>query len=162
MLPPRAHSSHSPRHQSSGTTCSTDHSAPILPCKQEKILKQEGLQFNAWRQVPVDEAVVGKFAKATEPYIEQVMIGANGATGDDFERKLYIARKLIEKARSRTCQRRLLPISHLPLLLHTDSPQHGGPALPLLNPLPASPLLDRSRGWTRTSRTCTSAQCLAA
>lgn len=50
--------------------------------------------------MPVDESVVGKFAKATEPFIEQVMVGAEGAQGDELERKLYIARKLIEKARA--------------------------------------------------------------
>eukprot|EP00227_Mantoniella_beaufortii_P014044 CAMPEP_0197590982 /NCGR_PEP_ID=MMETSP1326-20131121/12420_1 /TAXON_ID=1155430 /ORGANISM="Genus nov. species nov., Strain RCC2288" /LENGTH=1645 /DNA_ID=CAMNT_0043156305 /DNA_START=169 /DNA_END=5106 /DNA_ORIENTATION=+ len=62
----------------------------------EKSIAAEGLKVLGWRDVPVNKAVVGRMAAATEPTIVMVMV--NGAAGDELERKLYLARKTAEKA----------------------------------------------------------------
>ena len=67
--------------------------------KSREILNEcveaEGLTVLGWREVPVNKAVVGRMAKATEPVIEQILVA--GAEEDDLERKLFVARKLAEK-----------------------------------------------------------------
>ena len=67
--------------------------------KSREILNEcveaEGLTVLGWREVPVNKNVVGRMAKATEPVIEQILVG--GAKEDDLERKLFVARKLAEK-----------------------------------------------------------------
>jgi glutamate synthase (ferredoxin) len=48
----------------------------------EEVLAKEGLKLLAWRQVPVRHEVVGRFAKATQPRIWQVLVeGKAGMTG---------------------------------------------------------------------------------
>lgn len=63
-----------------------------------EIIKSEQQTLLGWRKVPVDNSDIGKTARETEPVIEQVFIGRNKAISEllDFERKLYIIRKLIE------------------------------------------------------------------
>ena len=53
-----------------------------------------------WRDVPVDDAFVGVMAGAAAPRIRQVFVGAGDELPDQlaFERKLYVIRRLIEKA----------------------------------------------------------------
>lgn len=66
----------------------------------EDVVKKEGLTVLGWRDVPVDKEVVGRLAKQTEPRIKQVFVsGKPGQTGDELERELFIARKLVEKAK---------------------------------------------------------------
>ncbi len=62
----------------------------------EDIIAEHGQQCLGWRQVPVnpESANVGPAARAAEPCIMQLFIGAaDGLEGDDFERQLYIIRK---------------------------------------------------------------------
>jgi len=67
----------------------------------ESTLAQEGLKLLGYRKVPVKTEVVGRFAKATQPRILQVFVeGKPGQTGDDLERELFIARKLVERAKA--------------------------------------------------------------
>ncbi|MDD5692132.1 MAG: glutamate synthase large subunit [Candidatus Omnitrophica bacterium] len=69
-------------------------------CKKtfEKIIKEENQSVLGWREVPVDNSGIGKTAQDTEPVIEQVFVGRGRSlnTELDFERKLYIIRKLVE------------------------------------------------------------------
>ena len=76
-------------------------------CKNifEKILSENNLKLLGWRKVPVDDSQIGEYAKKTEPSIEQPFIIMGNrqdhmktASTDElrFERKLYLARKLIE------------------------------------------------------------------
>ncbi len=71
-------------------------------CKElsEKIIKDEGQYLLGWRSVPTDDSDIGKGAKATQPFFEQVFIGRNKnlLTDLDFERKLYVIRKQIENS----------------------------------------------------------------
>jgi glutamate synthase (NADPH) large chain len=59
-----------------------------------------GYEIYGWRQVPIDTSVIGSKAAASRPEIEQVLIHNpdSGETQADFERKLYIIRRRIEKA----------------------------------------------------------------
>ena len=62
----------------------------------EKIITEHGQICLGWRDVPVctEEANVGPAARAAEPNIKQLFIGASeGFEGDDFERQLYMIRK---------------------------------------------------------------------
>ncbi|AQS59208.1 glutamate synthase large subunit [Desulforamulus ferrireducens] len=71
-------------------------------CQQkiEQIIAEEGQSLLGWRKVPVNDTGLGKTAALTQPAIFQVFIGAQPhLEGLDFERKLYVIRKLAEKER---------------------------------------------------------------
>ncbi|HET9074561.1 MAG TPA: glutamate synthase large subunit [Solirubrobacteraceae bacterium] len=65
----------------------------------ERIILEEGQSVLWWRDVPVNDAHVGEIARASAPFIRQVLIGAATDIADQnaFERKLYVIRRLIEK-----------------------------------------------------------------
>ena len=66
-------------------------------CKREieRAIKNEGQHLLGWREVPVDDSTIGNTARATQPVIRQVFVGAGRGSldRDAFERKLYIIRK---------------------------------------------------------------------
>ncbi|HMJ01577.1 MAG TPA: glutamate synthase central domain-containing protein, partial [Conexibacter sp.] len=66
----------------------------------ERIVGEEGQHVLAWRDVPVDDVHVGIVAGRAAPRIRHLLIGASDelADQDAFERKLYVIRRLIEKA----------------------------------------------------------------
>ncbi|HEX2950857.1 MAG TPA: glutamate synthase subunit alpha, partial [Armatimonadota bacterium] len=66
----------------------------------EEIVTNEGQTILGWRTVPTDNSSLGETAKASEPFFRQVFIGRSAAIKDDlaFERKLYVIRRLAEKA----------------------------------------------------------------
>src|SRR4051795_1172350 len=65
----------------------------------ERTIHCEDLELLGWRDVPVDSSVPGPSALAVEPAIRQVIVGAPESPGRDrFERKLYVTRRIIEKA----------------------------------------------------------------
>jgi glutamate synthase (ferredoxin) len=69
----------------------------LICMELESIIHQEGQRLLGWREPPTDSSLVGPTARASEPHIRQVFIGA--ATGLDaatFERRLYVIRKRIE------------------------------------------------------------------
>ena len=65
----------------------------------EEIVESEGQKVLGWREVPIDESIIGKVAKASRPRIMQVFIKKNRnlKAPMDFERKLYVIRRLAEK-----------------------------------------------------------------
>ncbi len=64
----------------------------------ESVVEQEGLAIFGWRTVPVKPEVLGVQAREFQPHIEQVLVSSpDGLTGDDLERKLYIARSRVGK-----------------------------------------------------------------
>eukprot|EP00200_Dunaliella_tertiolecta_P000313 CAMPEP_0202365904 /NCGR_PEP_ID=MMETSP1126-20121109/16736_1 /ASSEMBLY_ACC=CAM_ASM_000457 /TAXON_ID=3047 /ORGANISM="Dunaliella tertiolecta, Strain CCMP1320" /LENGTH=1645 /DNA_ID=CAMNT_0048960861 /DNA_START=31 /DNA_END=4971 /DNA_ORIENTATION=+ len=66
----------------------------------EANIAKEGMQLLGWRQVPVKHEVVGRFAKATQPRVWQVMVGGKpGVVGDELERELFVLRKAVEAER---------------------------------------------------------------
>ncbi|MCQ1058923.1 glutamate synthase large subunit [Photobacterium sp. ZSDE20] len=61
-------------------------------------LAKETLSLAGWRQVPINSQVLGPIATETLPNIEQVFINAPaGWKPRDIDRRLYIARRRIEK-----------------------------------------------------------------
>ena len=64
------------------------------------IVDEEGQRLLGWREVPTDDHMIGASALAVEPHITQVFVGGGPAVRDHahFERKLYVIRKLFEKA----------------------------------------------------------------
>lgn len=65
----------------------------------ERIVRKEGLSILGWRDVPVDESLIGSMAKTICPHFLQVFIKRDPSlqTTMDFERKLYVIRKIAEK-----------------------------------------------------------------
>ena len=71
----------------------------------EEVVREEGQVVLGWREVPVDGTKVGKEAAAIRPWMIQILIGKGPdvTNNREFERKLYIIRKLAEK--------RIIPLS---------------------------------------------------
>jgi glutamate synthase (NADPH/NADH) large chain len=72
---------------------------PRLQCEGilERIVREEGLSLLGWRDMPVFASAIGRVARASQPYIQQIFIGRpTGLDEDAFERKLYIVRKQAE------------------------------------------------------------------
>ncbi len=65
-----------------------------------KAIAAEGLQLLGWREVPVDSSDLGESIKAGEPLHRQIFVGKGKASDDKeaFERKLFLARKVISNA----------------------------------------------------------------
>src|ERR1022692_3926166 len=65
----------------------------------EKIITEEGLTVLGWRDTPINGNSIGRVARASQPYIEQIFIrNAPGMDQDALERKLYVVRKRVESA----------------------------------------------------------------
>jgi glutamate synthase domain-containing protein 2/glutamate synthase domain-containing protein 1/glutamate synthase domain-containing protein 3 len=60
-------------------------------------LEKNGLSVLGWRDVPSDNGCLGDIALGSEPVVRQVFIGGGDLQGEALERRLYIARKVIEK-----------------------------------------------------------------
>ena len=73
--------------------------------KIEATICAEGYDILAWRDVPTNVDAIGHDARAVMPRIRQVFVtaeGANGKDDPDFERRLYILRRQIEKTTAKT------------------------------------------------------------
>ncbi len=70
------------------------------PCEMlvEKVIAEERARFLGWRDVPVKSEAIGTVARRTEPVIRQVFIARDILNEGQFERKLYVIRKRVEKA----------------------------------------------------------------
>ena len=64
----------------------------------ERHLKEQGLQILGWRNVPVNETILGEIAAKTQPFISQIFIGKSSKKQTDFQFniKLFTARKKTE------------------------------------------------------------------
>jgi glutamate synthase (NADPH/NADH) large chain len=64
----------------------------------EEEIGAETLSIAGWRQVPVDPSVLGDIARSTLPLIMQVFVNGQYGWGPrDFERRLFMVRRRIEK-----------------------------------------------------------------
>ena len=70
----------------------------------EIIVEKEGMKFLGWREVPIKPQILGERAIACMPSIMQCFIKrpANVKKGLDFDRKLYIARRIFEQSNDNT------------------------------------------------------------
>jgi glutamate synthase domain-containing protein 1 len=63
----------------------------------ERIAQEEGLTQLGWRDTPVNGIVIGREARASQPYIEQLFLAKpEGLEEDAFERLLYKVRRRTE------------------------------------------------------------------
>jgi len=72
---------------------------PRLQCEGiiERIVREEGLTVLGWRDMPTFASAIGRVARASQPYIQQIFVGRPpGMDEDAFERKLYVVRKRAE------------------------------------------------------------------
>ena len=70
----------------------------------ETIVDKEGLEFLGWRKVPIAPSILGKTAVECMPYIMQCFIKKPEQVekGLEFDRKLYIARRVFEQSNENT------------------------------------------------------------
>ena len=70
----------------------------------EIIMKKQGIEFCGWRTVPSDPSVLGQKAIDSMPCIMQAFVKRPEGCerGLDFDRKLYIARRIFEQANENT------------------------------------------------------------
>ena len=70
----------------------------------EIIAAKEGVRFLGWREVPVNEAILGKRARDCMPYIMQCFLERPREVrrGLDFDRKLYVIRRVFEQSNDNT------------------------------------------------------------
>ena len=70
----------------------------------EIIVEKEGLEFLGWREVPTYPQILGNKAVDCMPYIMQAFVKkpADVAKGIDFDRKLYVARRVFEQTNEDT------------------------------------------------------------
>ncbi|WP_447979555.1 glutamate synthase large subunit [Candidatus Nitrospira bockiana] len=64
----------------------------------ERVVREEGQRVLGWRTVPVDSEAIGELGRRTEPVIRQIFIGRERLDEAQFERKLYVIRKRVERA----------------------------------------------------------------
>ena len=72
---------------------------PRLQCEGilERIAQEEGLTVLGWRDTPTDGSAIGRVARVSQPYIEQIFLGrGKGMSEDELERRLYVVRKRAE------------------------------------------------------------------
>ncbi len=63
----------------------------------ERVVREEGLKFLGWRDIRTNPQAIGREARKSQPYIQQVFIGRSaGMDETTLERKLYIVRKRVE------------------------------------------------------------------
>src|SRR5690348_2362834 len=65
----------------------------------ERVAGEEGLTVLGWRDTPLNGNAIGRLARASQPYIEQIFIQRGPEMDQDaLERKLYVVRKRADAA----------------------------------------------------------------
>ncbi|GKS59304.1 glutamate synthase [Nitrospira sp.] len=64
----------------------------------DRTIAAEGTKLLGWRDVPVKSDAIGPLARRTEPAMRQVFIARGMLNEMEFERKLYVIRKQVERA----------------------------------------------------------------
>ena len=66
----------------------------------EKAIEDEGQRCLGWRDVPVDDTELGYIGRQSQPFIRQVFVARGAQVQDEagFERKLYVIRRVAERA----------------------------------------------------------------
>ena len=63
----------------------------------EEELSGQGLEVRYWRSVPTDNQILPQTVRDSEPAIFQPFIVGEGYTDEEFDRRLYLGRRMIEK-----------------------------------------------------------------
>ncbi|MGE5636426.1 MAG: glutamate synthase subunit alpha, partial [Nocardioidaceae bacterium] len=66
----------------------------------ERTVEAEGQRVLGWREVPVERTHCGRVAGASAPHVAQLLVGAGDgvADQDELERRLYVIRRVVERA----------------------------------------------------------------
>ena len=96
----------------------------------EGVLVSLGMSVLGWRVVPVDGGVLGPLAAASQPAIRQLFVGppAGPLNAQAWERRLYLARRLIERKAARSglqlfvCSLSCRTVVYKALLVGTELP----------------------------------------
>ena len=70
--------------------------AKLAVAHVEKSVTSEGLDVLGWREVPVNDAILGAGSERTKPTFRQLFISGQGLSGIDLDRRAYVIRKRIE------------------------------------------------------------------
>ena len=63
----------------------------------ERVVREEGLEVLGWRDTPIDGTAIGRVARGSQPYIQQIFVARPAGMDEPaFERKLYVVRKRVE------------------------------------------------------------------
>ena len=63
----------------------------------ERIATEDGLEVLGWRDTPINVDAIGRVARASQPYIQQIFVAPRTEMSvDELERKLYVMRKRAE------------------------------------------------------------------
>jgi glutamate synthase (NADPH) large chain len=94
----------------------------------EKAVADEGQKFLGWRAVPVDNSGLGESVLPTEPVHMQAFIGRDRAvpSQDEFERRLFIIRKVISNIIYNDIERRPLTAGFYPASLSSRTITYKG------------------------------------
>ncbi|HEY5890044.1 MAG TPA: glutamate synthase large subunit [Acidimicrobiia bacterium] len=93
----RAHGIEAERERLAVVMCFIPHlEADLSRSIVNEALVAEGLQIALWRSVPIDPDVLGEHARETLPLIQQAIV-IGDVNGVDLERRLFLARKRIER-----------------------------------------------------------------
>ena len=70
----------------------------------EIISEKEGVEFLGWRDVPIDEKILSSKAQESMPFISQCFVKRPESLkkGLDFDRKLYVIRRIFEQSNDNT------------------------------------------------------------
>src|SRR5579864_9010757 len=69
----------------------------------EGIIREAGLEVLGWRDTPIDGTAIGRVARGSQPYIQQIFVGCPAGMDEPaFERKLYVVRKRVEAEVAKT------------------------------------------------------------
>jgi glutamate synthase (NADPH) large chain len=72
--------------------------APDVVRAVEKVVEGEGLEVIGWREVPVDDSMIGPTARSVEPVFRQLVVGPGpGPSRTDMERRVFMLRKRLER-----------------------------------------------------------------
>jgi len=82
----------------------------------EREIRAAGLRLIGWRPVPINTDVLGPLALAGLPRIEQVFIGGEGLSDQDFTIKLFSARRRSSEANAADRQHYVCSFSHKTLI----------------------------------------------
>ncbi len=83
-------------------------------CREEvaRALASRGLELFAWRKPPLSEQALGEKARASQPEIAQIFVSRpEGLSGEEFERRLFLARKEMERRLERFLPARFSVVS---------------------------------------------------
>jgi len=88
-----------PGHYAVGMAFLPQHAAAADQCRRivEKVAEEEGAQVLGWRRVPTQDGHLGDLAKSSQPGVQQFFLATGRVALRQFERKLYVIRRVIEK-----------------------------------------------------------------